>query len=213
MEYFRVLLFPLLLSSLSISLFAQSEPPRPSGLQQSLESPRSGLQRLDEHILENLAAGRTDGQTRLWRTISNANNYVNAAIPVGVLVDGLIRNDNDTKRNALYIASSTATTYLLNLVIKKLVKRPRPFITDIHLVPVYRPGEYSFPSGHTSSAFGAVTSLSRAYPKWYVIGPSFLWASAVGYSRMYLGVHYPTDVTAGAVLGAGTAFAMGFLRP
>jgi undecaprenyl-diphosphatase len=107
---------------------------------------------------------------------------------------------------------SVATTYLLNLAIKQLVKRPRPFLTDPRLVPVYRPGEYSFPSGHTSSTFSVVTSLSRCYPKWYVIAPSFLWAAGVGYSRMYLGVHYPTDVTGGAVLGAGTAFAWGFLR-
>ena len=174
---------------------------------------QSGLQRLDERNLEDLAASRTAGQTRLWRFVSDANNYVNAGIPVGVLVDGLIRNDDRTKRNALYMAASTATTYLLNLAIKQLVKRRRPFITDTRLVPVYRPGEYSFPSGHTSSVFSAMTSLSRAYPKWYVIAPSFLWATGVGYSRMYLGVHYPTDVTAGAVLGAGTAFAMGFLRP
>lgn len=178
----------------------------------SLEA-QGGLQRLDEHILEGLAAHRTDGQTAMWRFVSNANNYVNIAIPVGVLADGIIRDDARTRKNALYIASSTAATYLLNLVIKKIVKRPRPFITDIHLVPVYRPGEYSFPSGHTSSAFSAVTALSRVYPKWYVIAPSFLWAAGVGYSRMYLGVHYPTDVTAGALLGAGTAFAMGWLRP
>jgi undecaprenyl-diphosphatase len=174
---------------------------------------QSGLQKLDEHILEELAAGRTDGQTRLWRFVSDANNYVNAGIPVGVLVDGLIRNDDRTKRNGLYMAASTATTYLLNLAIKRLVKRPRPFLTDTRLVPVYRPGEYSFPSGHTSSVFSAMTSLSRCYPRWYVIAPSFGWAAGVGYSRMYLGVHNPTDVTAGAVLGTGTAFAMGFLRP
>ncbi|HEY4107618.1 phosphatase PAP2 family protein [Puia sp.] len=173
---------------------------------------QSGFQRVDEHILESLAAGRTDGQTRLWRFVSNANNYVNAGIPVGVLVDGIIRNDVPTKRNGLYMAVSTVSTYLLNLAIKQLVKRPRPFLTDTRLVPVYRPGEYSFPSGHTSSAFSVVTSLSRSYPKWYVIAPSFLWAAGVGYSRMYLGVHYPTDVAGGAVLGAGTAFAWGFLR-
>src|ERR1700743_1513114 len=109
---------------------------------------QSGLQRMDQHILENLAAGRTAGQTQVWRFVSDANIYVNVAIPVGVLVDGLIENNARTKQNALYIASSTATTYLLNLAIKKLVKRPRPFITDIHLTAVYRPGEYSFPSGH-----------------------------------------------------------------
>ena len=174
---------------------------------------QSGLQRLDENILERLAAGRTEGQTGIWRFISNANTPVDIAIPVVILADGLIENDSRTKRNALYIASSTATTYLLNLLIKQLVRRPRPFLTDVHLTAVYRPGEYSFPSGHSSSSFSAVTALSRAYPKWYVIAPSLLWASAVGYSRLYLGVHYPTDVAAGAVLGAGTAFAMNFLRP
>ena len=174
---------------------------------------QAGVQRLDERILEDLQATRTDGQTGLWRFVSDANNYVNAGIPVGVLVDGLIRNDDRTKRNGLYMAASTATTYLLNLAIKQLIKRPRPFLTNPQLMPVYRPGEYSFPSGHTSSVFSAMTSLSRCYPKWYVIAPSFVWAAGVGYSRMYLGVHYPTDVTAGAVLGAGTAFAMGFLRP
>src|ERR1700742_61656 len=74
---------------------------------------QSGLQRLDERILEDLAAGRTDGQTRLWRFVSNANNYVNAGIPLGVLADGLIRNDDRIKRNGLYMVTSTATTYVL----------------------------------------------------------------------------------------------------
>jgi membrane-associated phospholipid phosphatase len=173
---------------------------------------QSGLQRLDEHILERLAAGRTDGQTEVWRFISNANNYVNIAIPTAVLISGIIENDIHTRQNALYCGQH-CKCLPAQLFIKKLVKRPRPFITDIRLVPVYRPGEYSFPSGHTTSSFSAVTALSRAYPKWYVVAPSFLWAASVGYSRMYLGVHYPTDVSAGAVLGVGTAFAMGFLRP
>jgi membrane-associated phospholipid phosphatase len=174
---------------------------------------QSGLQKWDEHVLETLSMERTEAQTGLWRFVSNANTYVNAGVPVGVLLAGFIKNDPQTKQNGAYIAVSTATSYLLDFVIKKLVRRPRPFITDIRLVPVYRPGDYSFPSGHTSSSFGTMTAFSRAYPKWYVIGPSFLWAASVGYSRMYLGVHYPTDVAAGAVLGTGTAFAMGFLRP
>ena len=67
-------------------------------------------------------------------------------------------------------------------------------------------GSWSFPSGHTSSAFALATSLSIVYPKWYVIVPSYLWASSVGYSRMHLGVHYPSDVLAGALVGTGSAF-------
>jgi membrane-associated phospholipid phosphatase len=45
-----------------------------------------------------------------------------------------------------------------------------------------------------------------------VIAPSFLWAGTISYSRMYLGVHYPTDVATGAVLGAGTAAALSFMK-
>lgn len=62
------------------------------------------------------------------------------------------------------------------------------------------------PSGHTSTAFATATSLSLAYPKWYVVAPSFVWAGAIGYSRMHLGVHYPSDVLAGAIVGSGSAY-------
>ena len=67
-------------------------------------------------------------------------------------------------------------------------------------------GSPSFPSGHTSSAFATATSLSLAYPEWYVIVPSFAYAGTVAYSRMHLGVHYPSDVAAGALIGAGCAY-------
>lgn len=174
---------------------------------------QSGIQQWDSRILEHIASTRTPGQTAVFRFISDANNYVNAGIPAGLLVAGWIRNDESMRQNALYIASSGAVTALVNYLIKQWVKRPRPFLIDIHLVPVYRPGGYSFPSGHTSLSFSTATALSRAYPKWYVIAPSMLWASSVAYSRMYLGVHNPSDIIGGALLGAGTAFSMGFIRP
>jgi len=51
-----------------------------------------------------------------------------------------------------------------------------------------------------------------AYSKWYVIAPSLLFAGSVGYSRMYLGVHYPTDVATGAALGTSTALGLQFMK-
>lgn len=189
-------IFPALFFFLTPATFAQSK-----------------LQQFDDQVLMTLADHRTPGQTKLWRTISNTNDYVDVGIPVVVLATGLIRNDNDMKQNALYMATSTASTFLVNSLIKIIVKRPRPFVSNVKLKAVYEPSSYSFPSGHTSSAFSATTALARAYPKWYIIAPGMLWASAIGYSRMYLGVHYPTDVATGALLGAGTAFGLGFMRP
>jgi undecaprenyl-diphosphatase len=89
---------------------------------------------------------------------------------------------------------------------KYSINRTRPFITYPDIMKKSGAASPSFPSGHTSGAFATATSVSLAYPKWYVIVPMFSWAGAVGYSRMDLGVHYPSDVLAGALVGAGSAW-------
>lgn len=172
----------------------------------------SALQQWDDRVMIDLANSRTPGETGFMRFISNSNQYVDVGVPVGLLAGGLIGHDQQMRQNALYVASSSAISGVLTVLIKHIVKRPRPFVQNINIVPVYRASGYSFPSGHSSSSFTTATSLSIAYPKWYVIAPSFLWAGTVAYSRMYLGVHYPTDVATGTLLGAGTAVSMSFMK-
>lgn len=107
------------------------------------------------------------------------------------------------------MGASYAVSGIITLGLKYSIQRKRPFVTYQDLVTKKTAaGSFSFPSGHTSSAFATATSLSLLYPKWHVIAPSFLWASAVGYSRMELGVHYPSDVLAGALIGFASSFLM-----
>jgi membrane-associated phospholipid phosphatase len=97
--------------------------------------------------------------------------YGNIGVPAGLLIGGIITNDRNMRENAGYVASSTAISFVATYLIKKLVGRPRPFIRNLKIVPVYIPGESSFPSGHTSTSFSTAMAVSRAYPKWYVIAP------------------------------------------
>ena len=166
------------------------------------------VQRFDDRTMISLALHRTPQATPTMRFLSRNLMYGNIGVPAGLLIGGIITNDRNMRENAGYVASSTAISFVATYLIKKLVGRPRPFIRNLKIVPVYIPGESSFPSGHTSTSFSTAMAVSRAYPKWYVIAPSFLWAGATGYSRMYLGVHYPTDVLGGVVLGTGTALAL-----
>ena len=108
---------------------------------------------------------------------------------------GGIRGNFGWKRLFTFIVLSVVLTQLVVNGLKLTTGVLRPDATNY----------FSFPSGHTATAFALATSLSVKYPKWYVIAPSALWACSVGVSRMNEGVHYPSDVLAGAAIGAGCA--------
>lgn len=90
-------------------------------------------------------------------------------------------------------------------IIKNLFHRPRPFdaFPDITMI-ISRASTYSFPSGHTASSFASAYVLAKYYKKYAVIW--WLVAGLIGFSRMYLFQHYPTDVLGGIVLGLFSAW-------
>lgn len=89
-------------------------------------------------------------------------------------------------------------------LLKNTVKRLRPYSAFSFVSPIIKPPDkYSFPSGHTSTAFLLATILSFYIP--VLAWPMYIWSTLVGISRMYLGLHYPSDITAGIVLGIGSA--------
>ena len=106
------------------------------------------------------------------------------------------------KTGVIMMAALLVDVLLCNVFIKNLVARTRPFDvnTAVQLL-VAKPQDYSFPSGHTAASFASVTAL-------YLAGEKKLWKIAlvfavlIAFSRLYLYVHYPTDVLGGIITGA-----------
>lgn len=140
------------------------------------------------------------------KVISRSEPYVAVGVPVAIAVAAWIKDDRKLLKDAIYVGTGVAASFVLSYGMKYLVDRERPYerwLDRVH--PYSHESSPSFPSSHTATAFALATSLSIKYPKWYVIAPSALWACSVGVSRMNEGVHYPSDVIAGALIGAGCA--------
>lgn len=142
------------------------------------------------------------------KTLSNSAPYVVIGVPVGMAIYAVIDKDKELFKDAIYIGTSVGEAVVITYGLKAIVDRERPY--DRYPDRVHARSHEtssSFPSSHTAAAFSLATSLSIKYPKWYVIAPSALWACSVGFSRMSEGVHYPSDVASGALIGAGCAVA------
>ncbi len=161
-----------------------------------------------------------DSRSSFLNTVVGANDYAVLPIAFGTPVAfagiGWADRNGYTFDTGVMVGVTEALAYVLYYPIKNfIVKRDRPYIslTDVHVMHKDTADRYSMPSGHTTAAFAIATALTLRYPKPYVYIPAYAWAAFVGYGRIYLGLHYPSDVLAGAMLGTASAFAVHFLSP
>lgn len=118
----------------------------------------------------------------------------------GLMVAAALDHDKGRKALLQIVPPLWFATMTVEYPIKYYFRRKRPFIDIVQAVAVGRkPGTFSFPSGHSAAAFAGAWLLRRHYPQltplWYAI------AALVGFSRIYLGAHYPGDVLSGALSG------------
>ena len=148
-----------------------------------------------------------------WQKTSSTTYVVGVGVPATQLIVGFIKKDKNLQHQGLETIGGLAINSIVTYGLKYTVNRERPYDKYPLLINPYQiEDSHSFPSGHTSTAFSLATSLSIQYKKWYVVVPAYAWASSVGYSRLYLGEHYPSDVLAGAAVGAGSALLSHYLN-
>ena len=143
--------------------------------------------------------------------VTHSDDPVTFGFPGVLILKGILTKDKNDLWNSGEMLSTSLLSSLMVFGLKSTIKRDRPFVTYPEITKHTHGGSYSMPSGHTSICFASATAVSLIYPKWYVIAPMYTWASLVGYSRMYLGVHYPSDVLAGALVGSGSAIGTHYL--
>jgi hypothetical protein len=163
-------------------------------------------QNIDINILKPINQSETNFKNNFFKATAQSVTIFNIVAPASLLTAGIIRHDKQLQKNAAYMIGGFVVSSIVTQSMKRIIKRDRPYVTYPSIIKRDEGGSYSFPSGHTSAAFCTATSLSLLFPKWYVIAPSYLYAATVGYARLYQGVHYPSDVLVGALVGAGSAW-------
>lgn len=165
---------------------------------------------LDISILKSIFENRNPAFDIILRAITNTAAVIAFGIPGILLVLSFIRKNQINQLRAIQILIPVALSAIVANVLKYAIDLPRPYelYPFIHKLSVG--GSPTFPSGHTADAFAFATAVSLMYRKWIVVVTMLAWATFVGYTRMALGVHFPSDVLAGAVIGALCSYAVYF---
>jgi membrane-associated phospholipid phosphatase len=144
--------------------------------------------------------GHSPAAERAIGLFSRTGEHAACWFGLGLAGAALSRHDPSARRNWLRGTRIVAGAYALNYAVKLAVRRRRPVLEGLEpLTPTV--SHLSFPSAHATTSFAAARAFSRVAPAWALYGA----AAAFAISRPYLGVHYPSDVAAGAVLGTVVA--------
>lgn len=147
---------------------------------------------------------RQDFMTPFWKFITSLGDsgWFWLVLSVLLLIPKKTRKIGITAILAIAIGA-----LITNVTLKNLVARIRPYeVVDGLKLIIERQHDFSFPSGHTCASFAAALVYYRMTPgRWGI--PAVILASLIAFSRLYVGVHYPTDVLAGLVIGAFAAWA------
>lgn len=176
----------------------------------TVSSERSNL--LHQHICHMDILTNLDGNILLWIQENLRMEFLNPLVIfitslgnaglIWIAVSVLMLFFHKSRKAGIMCLTALVVSYLFNnIFLKNIVARTRPWVDVEGLkVLIGKPTDYSFPSGHASSSFAAAMVMYRFLPARIGI-PAVVLAAAISLSRLYVGVHYPTDVLTGVISG------------
>lgn len=133
--------------------------------------------------------------------ISDTTTFVSIAMVLPVIIISFVKRSKPARMQFIILITVLLTVLAVTQGLKALIDRDRPFTTYPYIEKLSSGGDSSFPSGHTLEAFAMAAAISLLFSRKKIIVPVYIWALLVAYSRMALGVHYPSDVLAGILIG------------
>lgn len=133
--------------------------------------------------------------------ISYTTTFTSIASVICVLVISIVKKSKPLLKKFIALVTVLVLVLIVTQGLKALIIRERPFVTHPFIEKLSGGGSSSFPSGHTLEAFAVAAALSLLFSRKKIVIPVYAWAILVAYSRMALGVHYPSDVLAGILIG------------
>lgn len=155
----------------------------------------------DLHAVEWINHNRIYALDNFFRFITDSAAFTSITIAILVIIFAFIKKTAFLKYRKYQVAFAFTINALIINILKYTVNRPRPFEVDKAIEKLTWGGSPSFPSGHTGDAMVVAISLSLLfYKRKWLLFVVWLWAIAVAYSRIVLGVHYPSDIIGAVVI-------------
>ena len=171
---------------------------------------------IDEHLFLKINLSRSKILDLIVPPIDKSVLPLAITLPITSFIASRASNNSYNENSAVLLGFSEITSATISFSLKNIVRRQRPFVKfpNVFYNKNNSPtDDFSFPSGHSSIAFSIATLLTLRYPdKPLLIATSYFYAVTVAYGRVYLGVHYPSDVLTGALIGSTSAVLIYSLR-
>ena len=165
------------------------------------------IQNIDISVIEKIYRFQHNLNSELFNRImiffTNLGDHGTIWIVTALI---LLLNKKYRKTGVLAFVSLAICSLAVNIILKPLIQRPRPFTEIANIILLIKtPKDYSFPSGHTAASFVMVCVFFRHIKKYFI--PVFVTGILIAFSRMYLSVHYPSDILAGLIIGTFSGLA------